>query len=404
MNSTVLIKASGIGNYQCLQFDGQDSELFVGDGERLSSVAEQASLVYIAPAEAISLRTVSFDGAERKMLRQTIPYSLEDDLVDDVDTLHFALGTVADNTVPLAIVNRQPLQQWLDDLQQQGVEVQQLVPELQLLPLPANGWTLLVDEQQWLLRYSEQEGFALEADSARLAMQLLLDETDELPQSLQVYCPPEQQALVLNQLPELLRGVVEWKDDDYWQLIAEGFKQQAATPGGTINLLQGDYALRLPWQKWWKNWRLVAVLLLAATLFQLVSTFTAKQILESRNLELRTEIEQVYRTVVPRGAVMDPERQLRRKLNALKGSGGAGFVSLLDRVGQELAKVEGLVLQSLNYTEKQTEIRLTVLANTFDDVETVRTKLEQLGLSAELTGSSAEGSKTRARLRIRGNG
>ncbi len=402
MNSTVLIKSSGIGNYQCLRLDEKGSELFVGDSERLSEMAERSSLVLVAPADAISLRRANFDDSERKILRQTIPYSLEEDLAEDVDTLHFSLGAIADNSVPLAIVKRDALQQWLDDLQQHDVEIQQLVPELQLLPLPNKGWTLLITDEQWLLRYSESEGFAMEADNASLAMQLLLDDNDELPGSLDVYCPQEQQPVILSQLPEMLRGIVEWHDEDYWQLIADGFKQQATLKTRAINLLQGDYALSLPWQKWWKNWRLVALLLLAATLFQLVSTFTANQVLDNRNLELRAEIEKVYRSVVPRGAIMDPERQLRRKVSALKGSSGGGFVVLLDQVGRELAKIDGLVLQSLNYTEKQSEIRLTVLANTFDDVETVRGELEKRGLTAELTGSSAEGNKTRARLRIRG--
>ena len=45
---------------------------------------------------------------------------------------------------------------------------------------------------------------------------------------------------------------------------------------------------------------------------------------------------------------------------------------------------------------------MTILASGFNDVETARANLEKLGLKAELTGSNAEGDKTRARLRVRG--
>lgn len=402
MNSIILIKAIGPGQYQCLQCDGHSRELFVDNGERLHAASEHATLIYIAPADTVTLRQVSFEPHERKMLRQRIPFALEEALVDDIDDLHFALGEVVDSSVAVAVVNRATLQQWLDDLQQQEIDVQQIIPELQLLALPTAGWVLQVNEHQWLLRYSQQQGFALEADSAIFAMQLLLDEADELPAVLHVYCDQQQQDQILSQLPTIVQGMVEWHYDDYWSQIETGFRQQQSSSRRAINLRQADYALSLPWQKWWANWRVVAILLLAVTLFQLASTFTTKHVLSSRNLALRTEVEQLYRSVVPRGAIIDPERQLQRKVSAMKGSGGHSFMLLLETVAQQLSAVDGLVLQRLNYTAKQTEIRVTILTNTFDDVETLRQALEERGLRVKLTGSSAQANKTRARLRIRG--
>ena len=400
MNAKILIKPSGIGNYQCLQLDDNGQQYFVGDGERLAEAADNTLLVYVAPAEAVTLHRAGFEDHERKMLAKTLPYSLEEDLLEDVEELHFALGNAAANNISLAVVKRQSLDQWLEDLALQGVEVQQMFSELQLLPLAENGWSLLVDGDRWLLRFSASEGFSIEADIATLALQLLLDQVDQLPEQLQVFCAQDQQAAITNQLPDMLRGIVTWREEDYWQVMAEGFGQQ--TPQSTsINLLQGDYALNLPWKKWWKSWQRVALFLLAAIVLQFTVTFVQLEVLEANNVALRAEIESTYRGVVPRGAIMDPERQLRRKVDALKGSGGEGFVSLLAKVGAELAKIEGLSLQSLNYAGKQSEIRLTVLANDFDDVETLRASIEGLGLKAELTGSSADGNKTRARLRIK---
>ena len=133
-----------------------------------------------------------------------------------------------------------------------------------------------------------------------------------------------------------------------------------------------------------------------------LTTVTELQVLENRNGELRAQIEQAYRKAIPRGAVLDPEKQLRRQVNVMTGASGQGFVSLLGQIGPVLGAVDGLILQSLNYNEKQSEVRLTIVAASFDDVETARADLEALGLKAELTGSSSEGDKTRARLRVRG--
>ena len=402
MNATILIKPCGIGNFECLQLDGDKQQMFVGDSERVAEAAELSSLILLAPAEAITLREVDFEDSERKMLQQTLQYSLEDDLAEDVDELHFAMGPLSADSVPLAVVKREFLQQWLEAGQSQGLEFQQIVSELQLLPLGEQSWTLLVDDNEeqscrWLLKSAESEGFAIEVDSASLAIQLLLDQSEQIPTTLVVYCKEQQQAAIRSQLPEMLRGIVEWRDDDYWDVMAAGLRD--AQP---INLLQGDFELKFPWLKWWKSWKIAAVLLLSATLFQFASSYVKMQVLESRHVALRAEIESSYRTVVPKGAVMDPERQLRRAVSNMRGTGGASFVATFDKVARVLASIEGLSLQSLNYTEKNAEFRLTILADAFDDVETARINMEKSGLKAELTGSSAEGGKTRARLRIKG--
>lgn len=395
MTATTLVKPCGIGNYSCRRIGTEQIEMFVGDSERLAAESEQSSLVYIAPAEAFTLCDVPYEASERKLLRQTLPYAMEEDLVDDVDDLHFALGDMGAATVPLAIVKKHDMDNWLQESQREGVEFQQVVSELQLLPLAANAWALLVEDDRWLLRYGAAEGFALESDAAPLALQLLLDEQDILPEQLTVYCSDEQQAAVLNQLPEMLKGIVQWQGEDYWQAFETGFN---TTP--SINVLQGQFALSLPWKKWWLLWKAVAIAFLVVLAVQFVVTIGQQQLLESRNLDLRADIEAAYRTVVPRGAVIDPERQLKRKVNQLQNSDGVGFIAGFAKVSRVLSALEGLSIQSLNYSGKQGELRLTIVANTFDDVETARANLEKTGLKAELTGSSAEGEKTRARLKV----
>jgi type II secretion system protein L len=414
VSSTLVVKQYGIDSYEWLQVgagtlvdastdNSVDSELplFVGDGERLQQQAEQAGkVILLANARHVNIRQLPFEEHERKLLNQTLPYTLEDDCVDEVEKLHFALGALEGNNAPVAIIKREQLQQALADLEQQGVEVKQLVSELSYIPYSENSWSILVNDDSWLVRSGPYQGFALDAANITLGLQLLLDEAALPPERVTLYCPADQQLDCTNRLPELLKGVVDWQADDYWQVINKGLQQ--ASDKSTINLLQGEFARRLPWLKWWKLWRLVVILLAAAVVVQLATTYTELTVLESQNLQLRTEIERSYRTAIPRGAVMDPERQLRRKVNALKGSGGEGFVLLLEKVAPVIAAIDGMSIQNLNYSEKDSEIRLTLLAAGFDDVETARNNLEKQGLKAELTGSSADGNKTRARLKIRG--
>ncbi len=355
-------------------------------------------MVFIAPAGETTLRSARFEPAEKKLLRQTVPYSLEDELAEDVDRLHFALGEPGDGAVDVAIVRRDRVEAWKSELESRQLDIQAVFSELQLLPLETDAWTLVITEELWLVRYGPSHGFAMDPANAGLALQLLLDESEHLPQKLLVFAGDRNHSTVLSQLPELLRGVVEWRDQDYWHMVASGAQQTQ----GRINLLQGEYAQKLPWRKWWRTWKVALIVLAAVVVLNILMTFVRIQVLESRNLELRQMTEQAYRSAVPRGAVMQPESQLRRKVEAMRTGGGGGFITLFDRVAVVLSRVEGLELQSINYSGQQNELRLTIIAREFNDVETVRSNLESEGLSAELTGSNADGDKTRARLRIRG--
>ncbi len=398
MSTTTLVKQAGIGNFEWLRLD-QRADYTVGDAERLADYCKENSLTLVIPAEAVSFKQTAFEEHERKLLRQTLPFSLEDDLVEDVDDLHFALGETVDNTVSVAITARDNLETWRALFAEEELAVEAIVSELQLLPWQENSWCLYIDGDRWLLRFSEVEGFAMEKNIAKLAMQLLLDESENLPEQLMVYAKDQDQTTITAQLPEMLKGIVEWKEQDYWQMLLAGYQQPDTHK---INLLQGEFALGLPWKKWWKHWRLAAVVLASAVVLNLLFSVITLQVLDNRNLALRTEIEQEYRSVVPRGAVMDPVRQLRGRIGDMQGGSGPAFVNLFAGIAKALVQVEGLTIQNINYTERQSELRLTIIANSFDDVETARSNIEKLGLTAELTGTNADGDKTRARLRVRG--
>ena len=119
MNSIIVIKPCGIDNYEWLVAQKKSAaapQLIVGDGERLQAQCEQAANVtLLANAENITLKTVAFESHERKLLRQTIPYSLEDDCIDDIEEQHIALGDIAGNSVSLAIIKRDTLDESLID-------------------------------------------------------------------------------------------------------------------------------------------------------------------------------------------------------------------------------------------------------------------------------------------------
>ena len=167
------------------------------------------------------------------------------------------------------------------------------------------------------------------------------------------------------------------------------------------SLLQGQYAPQLPLGRWWRQWRMVAALFAVAFALQLVATYADYRSLKQENLMLRGAVELSYRKAYPRGVVVDPEKQLRRQLDAMRGSAQtSGFVGLMDKVGAVIAARPGTSIASINYNDKADEMRMNIIAEDFEAVEQVRSRINESGLDAVMESSSAQGDRVRARLRV----
>jgi type II secretion system protein L len=353
------------------------------------SKAQAADLVLVVPAQKVLLQQVAFEAHERKLLRQTVPYSLEEHLIDDVDTLHFALGPSAGAQVPVAIIDKRWLNAWLEQCRQAGLDIKRVLPEQLLLPYREHCWTLCVGPERWVVRVGAYRGFAMEPENATLALQLLLDGAAELPRQLLVQSKEPLENL-LPQLPELLRGIVEVVDKN----------DAVPMDNPIIDFLQGAFARTLPWRRWWLQWRTAAIVFAIAVVVHVIAGGVQHYRLNKQNIALRQQIEAVYRTVEPRGVVNDPELQLRRKLQALQSHQGGSVLPLLQQVGGALKTIDGIAVQNLTYSEHQGELRVSLSANAFKDVEAVRVAIANTGLNAQLVGSNTDGDKTRAQLRI----
>lgn len=397
MTTTVLVKKQADNYFEWIVPGQPSDDIANGDVESLAQAFPAGvSVILLAPAELVNLSVQSFDESEKKVFSKTLPYTLEDDLVEDIEGLHFSFGEADNNAVPVALLKHELLQGWLEEFSAVGIEVQQVIPELCLLPWQAGTWTLMIDGDRLVLRSGEFSGFSLERDTALLAMQLLANESEQLPEAVVVYAGEQDRDALQAAAPDMLSSLLEWKEGNYWQVLADHFPEHCG-----FNLLQGDYARSLPWRNWWQQWRMVAGLVAATFALQLLFNYIELNSLQGDNLALRTQIEQSYRQAIPSGKIVEPERQLRRQVNAMKGDSSTGFVALLDKMAPLLAGKE-YELQSLNYNGKQSEVRLTILASSFNEVETLRAKIAEQGLIAEMTGSNAVGDKTRARLRIKG--
>ena len=397
-NLNVLRLAGGeLRWYRAGSTDAPEPVAAPGVAERLAGLLgeRRETVVFAAPGEDVRLVELTVAPEEKKHLRASLPFMLEEAVAEDIEALHVAQHPRGDLDVTAMLCRHARMAAWAEALAALPA-LRCWTPEPLLLPWREGEWCLLLEDDRAVLRHGAGAGTALERELLPPLLEALLAGAPA-PAALVVY--GEDQAADTALLPPALAGRCQWRRG--------GFAQALWLSGGgeRPNLRQGDYAPRLPLRRWWGQWQRVAVVLGVAFALQLAATAAEYRQLRGANLSLREAIQARYREAYPRGAVVDAETQLRRQLEALKGTGqSSGFSSLLARVGAVLAGQRGTALESLNYSQRGSEMRLNIRAPDFGAVERVRAGLAEAGVAAVMESSTNDGDGVRARLRVGARG
>ncbi len=359
----------------------------------LMAAEPRANFCFGVPGTDVTLLRTQFSPAEKKHIHKALPFTLEEQLVSDIDELHFSTRLLDQSSLCVAICELQKMHDWQEVLADIP-NLNQWIPEAQLLPWEEGQWTIVLEENYAIVRLGACEGFSIERNSLANMVQALVNDTQELPSAVVVY--GQDQKIDEALLPASLLELMQWRHGDFRAAL---MLAQSSNP--TVNLLQGVFGQRLPLQRWWREWRLVAAVFFVAFCLQLIAGYANFLSLEGQNIALRQEIEKSARQVFPRGALSQAEKQVQRELNSLKGTAqSSGFVHLISRIGEIVAKKPGARIASINYNDKGDEMRINLRAKNYEDVEAIRTAMSKGGLEAVMENSNAQGDQVRARLRV----
>ncbi|MFZ1642222.1 MAG: type II secretion system protein GspL [Candidatus Contendobacter sp.] len=351
----------------------------------LATQAMGARLLLIAPGEAITLHRVPLPSRKRSTWARAVPYALEDQVVEDIEALHFALGGMPDgDRLPVAVVNRDALRGWLDACAQAGLVPVAVIPEPLLLPWQEGDWSILLEERRAVVRTGRWEGFATERNLLELLLnQAIAEAGDGKPQRLRVWGNPP---------PVLTEAGLEPRIEDSAPEPLQVFAS-AYQPATAINLLQGAYSPRAHWGRWLRPWRAAAMLASAWLLVQSFSLAHEYWSLRREQATLRAAMEQVYKDAVPGATrIVNPKVQLETRLRELRptsASGGA-FLELLYRGGQPLLDFKDVTLRGFSYRDGQLDLDLE--GGNPAVLDQLRQKLnQQMGLQVEMRTTQREG-------------
>ncbi|MGI9329473.1 MAG: type II secretion system protein GspL, partial [Gammaproteobacteria bacterium] len=232
----------------------------------LSQAADHAAgrkIIGLAPTPDILRAAVELPVSSRAKLLQALPFAMEEQLAEDVELLHFAAGRAeADEPLPVAVVRKDRVIQWQEELQGAGLEAAALYSEADAMDeLPGTG-VLFLEQGRAVLRDSQGQAVCADPGSMEAIVQLWLVGAREAATgaNLLVYLAGDCEAEMRPRL-EALRSELATLEIKLLEtgLLARLAAMIAARPG--INLLQGEFALSSNLGKFWPQWRVAAALL-----------------------------------------------------------------------------------------------------------------------------------------------
>ncbi len=398
MATTIYIRLGGTPEQQVNWLARGDAATLSTRSEALSRVAEKsgaARVVVFAPATTMVTLTAEVPPLSGPRLRQAIPYALEEQFAEDVESLHIAHGTRNDEgSVSVVALEHEQMRQWQKLFASVELRPHLLINEALALPWQEGRWTLLLEPTQALLRtgpYSAQT-LPLEQLPAILALAWQQRQEGTSP-TLQVY---DSRAGDEGFDPGIEMPVEYETNVEPLRLFVQGMESVSS-----INLLQGEYNRKEQLGKVWRPWRLTAALAGAWLLLQSVTAVWDYFSLSSRDEQLYAAIEQVYRDTFPQAKnVVNPRLQMERKLDELRGGGGGtAFTHLLAGSGSTLADTAGVTVKSLRY--KQGELELELDVEGLPVLDKLKSALQGKKLNVEVRSATARGDRVESRVVIR---
>lgn len=380
---------------QWLVWSPQQNEVIasgqLADMTQLNELAEYAAqrpVIALVPASELLLTPVAIPAGSGRQLAAVLPYLLEEELAQDVDSLHVHLIKREGDIANVAIIEHRKIEQWLRELALADIDVKKLVPDCLCLPLYRDGYSAAELEQQWLIRQSETLGVCAEpswlgrwllAQKAPIVTDAAESEaTDEESEVEEADVSPALTIHHFTPAPVDMPG--KWQPEApelVMQLLAEGAENS------TVNLLSGRYKPQSAWRNYLKPWRKVAIVAGLVLTTVVVEHFVFVQKLEQQAQAYRAESERIFRQVLPEFKRIPSQSYLKKQMNgAIARLGGTsrdqGLLPWLVQLKPMLSKVPQMTILNMKYDQNRGELRLQASASEFQHFEQLRTLLAKV--------------------------
>jgi general secretion pathway protein L len=359
----------------------------------LTAIAGDSHLTVIIPAQDVLLTQANVPKLSQQRLLQALPFALEDQLLTDVNELHFAVGAYqANNTLPVSVVTQQKMRAWLNLLKEFSLSPTIMIPASLALPLTENHWQVAIKDDVAIIRMDLYNGFACDKNNLAPLLALKLNEELQKPEAIHV------RNYTLHPLAIQIIGTKYLETNVESKQFIEDLSLCAQSPA--LNLLQDMFRPKHKAAPSKKIWRFAAYAVAAWLGLIFFSNIVSFFILHRQASVLETQINQIYKRNFPQAtAVVAPKERMTRKLDELNTQGNKNPLLLwLGRIGKSMAQVSNIRLLQLDFRNSQ--LNLAISAPNFESVDKFTQSLIQQGLTVKQQHVETSGDTVKSNLSI----
>ena len=365
-----------------------------GTWNDLPSIDVACTVTVLLPGTWVGQYLITLPKMPHSKLIQAVPFTLEDQLVQDVNQLHFAIGTPnEENEVPVRVIDKEQLERCLSTLTEHNIHPSNVISENDVVPLHEDAWSIFVGKKTALIRSSTAQGYAVDVENLITLLKALVKETSELPTRLHIY--PNDGVTVSKTMFDSIALPVEDHKPEFLLLRAK----QSLAEKRYITLLQGAYRTTHRLMKLKKRW-VAAGIIAGVWAFIFVAGNIGQYVYMSvQNHGLNAQIKVIYNKYFPNQAVEEPRFRLQNKLQSLiKAASGSEFLRILGKAGPSIQQSPRVNISTLRYENNQ--LRLSVNAPTFSVLQTFQQNLVGVGLNVKQSQAGTKDKAVTANLTI----
>jgi general secretion pathway protein L len=394
----------------------------VSDLRQVPEAARDARTYVWTPAADTVLISATLPTRSQRKIAQALPFALEDRLLGDPETLHFAYRTEADGSLSVAVTAHERLHRWADALAQAGIKPLILCPATLLVPWALDCWSLAFSEDEVLVRTGSASGFVAPLTQATLSPDIAsgtaAHEAVPTATNAEAALPPPllttalQEAARTQKLPEYLvvfNAPANFPAESWSAQLQVPVRIEQASvwdkqedPSAPLNLLQGQFEQKGQISGSLRPYFPAAAMLLIWLLGNSVVNLGDWWKLRRQHQEYTREMTNLLMTSFPETkTVLDPAAQMQRSIDTLLARSGkqdSDMLPLLAKTATVLRAEPRVRLRGLRYADKKLTLELTWPTPSTPDA--IRAALESAGLQAEVLNLTPRAGEVDGRLRL----
>ena len=394
----------------------------------LSSVAEHAAgqrICALAPASDVLLTDAEVPPKSGARIQQIVPFALEEQVAQDIDSLHFAMGRRVGESarVPVAVVSRALVDGWLGQLRDAGLTAECLYADSSLVPDNPGQAVLVLSGDTVMLRAPGSVPVTLPLSALTEALMLLVPPA---PAAIAT----EDAATAVTTLPALTvagfggNGLIVYTGETEWQQYGEMIEAVRDSIRGSVGAAAARWSAgtvcavparqhghqsaagqlrdQIATGRWvCKAWRIAAAMLVGLLVLHGIGSATQLFMLKRTERRLDQSISESFEQAMPgEHNTSNARRRMEARLASVQGSAdSSGLLAMLSAVAQARTGASGTALQAVSYRDGRLELQVT--APGADALDHISQQLRTGGWQADLTSGTSSSGAYQGRIQMK---